>query len=62
MFVKRLQPGWLLVFMLAISTTLQAELPAETRWADPSSVQLNVEFPGMASTSRTILNTKMRWI
>ena len=46
MFVKRLQPGWLLVFMLAISTTLQAELPAETRWADPSSVQLNVEFPG----------------
>jgi len=46
MFVKRLQPGWLLVFMLAISTTLQAELPAETRWADPSSVQLNIEFPG----------------
>ena len=46
MFVKRLQPGWLLVFMLAISATLQAELPAETRWADPSSVQLNVEFPG----------------
>ena len=46
MFVKRLQPGWLLVFMLAISTTLQAELPAETRWADPSNVQLDVEFPG----------------
>jgi hypothetical protein len=46
MFVKRLQPGLLLVFMLAISATLQAELPAETRWADPSSVQLNVEFPG----------------
>jgi len=46
MFVKRLQPGLLLVFMLAISATLQAELPAETRWADPSRVQLNVEFPG----------------
>ena len=46
MFVKRLQPGLLLVFMLAFSATLQAELPAETRWADPSSVQLNIEFPG----------------
>lgn len=46
MFLKRLQPGLLLVFMLAISATLQAELPAETRWADPSNVQLNVEFPG----------------
>ena len=46
MFVKRLQPGLLLVCMLAFSATLQAELPAETRWADPSSVQLNIEFPG----------------
>jgi len=46
MFVNRLQSGLLLGFMLAISATLQAELPAETRWADPSSVQLNVEFPG----------------
>lgn len=25
---------------------LLADLPAETRWADPSRVQLNVEFPG----------------
>jgi hypothetical protein len=46
MFVKRLRSGLLLLFMTVISTTLLADLPAETRWADPSRVQLNVEFPG----------------
>jgi hypothetical protein len=44
--VNRLQAGLLLVFMLVIPAALQAELPPETRWADPSSVQLNIEFPG----------------
>ena len=46
MGIKRLRSGLLLVSMLVISVTLLADLPAETRWADPSSVQLNVEFPG----------------
>jgi hypothetical protein len=32
--------------VLAASGSLEADLPAETRWADPSHVQLNVEFPG----------------
>ena len=46
MYAKGLQHGLLLVLMMIIPATLLAELPAETRWADPSSVQLNVEFPG----------------
>jgi hypothetical protein len=46
MYVKGLRPGLLLVFMLTIAASVLAGLPAETRWADPSSVQLNVEFPG----------------
>ena len=46
MFVKELRSGLLLIIMMIIPATLWAELPAETRWADPSSVQLNVEFPG----------------
>lgn len=32
--------------MLAANSLAAAGLPAETRWADPSRVQLNVEFPG----------------
>jgi len=44
--VKRFQAGLLLVFMASIPAALLADLPAETRWADPSSVQLKVEFPG----------------
>jgi len=37
-----------LVFLLLAgwSVPAQAELPPETRWADPSSVRLDVEFPG----------------
>jgi len=31
---------------LSFVLTAQAELPPETRWADPSSVQLDIEFPG----------------
>ena len=46
MFVKGLRSGLLLIFMMMIPASLWAELPAQTRWADPSSVQLNVEFPG----------------
>ena len=46
MFVKGLHPGVLLIIMMIIPASLWAELPVETRWADPSSVQLNVEFPG----------------
>lgn len=32
--------------VLACSLSARAELPPETRWADPSSVRLDVEFPG----------------
>ena len=46
MFEKGLRSDLLLIFMMIIPATLWAQLPAETRWADPSSVQLNVEFPG----------------
>jgi hypothetical protein len=35
-----------LVFLLALSLPVVAELPPETRWADPSSVRLDVDFPG----------------
>ncbi len=35
-----------LVFLLLLSLPLVAELPPETRWADPSSVRLDVDFPG----------------
>jgi hypothetical protein len=35
-----------LVFLLLPSLPLVAELPPETRWADPSSVRLDVDFPG----------------
>ena len=31
---------------LSFALPLTAELPPETRWADPSSVQLDIEFPG----------------
>jgi len=45
----RLNRGLALVFLLfsAIPASgVQAELPPATRWADPSSVRLDVEFPG----------------
>lgn len=35
-----------LVFVLMSPIRVFSALPAETRWADPSHVQLNVEFPG----------------
>jgi hypothetical protein len=35
-----------LVFSLVLSLQAVAELPPETRWADPSSVRLDVDFPG----------------
>ena len=35
-----------LVFLLILSLPVVAELPADTRWADPSSVRLDVDFPG----------------
>lgn len=34
-----------LMMVIAVNATA-ATLPAETRWADPSSVELNVAFPG----------------
>ena len=34
------------LLLLSLATPVQAELPPETRWADPSSVRLDVEFPG----------------
>jgi hypothetical protein len=37
---------WLLVLIGPVSDRTLAALPAETRWAEPSFVQLNVEFPG----------------
>jgi hypothetical protein len=45
-FSKRLKTVLLPGILLVTPALLQAELPAETRWADPSSVQLNIEFPG----------------
>ena len=42
--------GWLLSVLLFYATSVNlaqaAELPAATRWADPSTVRLDVEFPG----------------
>jgi hypothetical protein len=34
------------VFFLLLSLPAVAELPPQTRWADPSSVRLDVDFPG----------------
>jgi len=42
----RIQPRLLLAFMLVMPLALLADLPPETRWADPSGVQLDVDFPG----------------
>jgi hypothetical protein len=42
----RLRAGLLLACLLVIPAASLAQLPAETRWADPSRVQLNIEFPG----------------
>ena len=35
-----------LLLLAWIPVAVAAPLPAETRWAEPSSVQLNVDFPG----------------
>jgi len=35
-----------LVLLLVLPLTVVAELQPETRWADPSSVRLDVDFPG----------------
>lgn len=35
-----------LVFLLALSLPVVAELSPQTRWADPLSVRLDVDFPG----------------
>ncbi len=37
---------FVLILLLVLSLPLVAELPPETRWADPSSVHLDVDFPG----------------
>lgn len=41
---------WVSTFFLALAlcapAAVAAELPAETRWADPSWVELDIEFPG----------------
>jgi hypothetical protein len=42
----RFRAALVLFFIFAIPAPVLAEMPAETRWADPSSVQLNIEFPG----------------
>ena len=34
------------ILLLFSAMPVLAELPPETRWADPSSVRLDVEFPG----------------
>jgi hypothetical protein len=45
-FSNRIRAACVLFFVFAAPAPVLAELPAETRWADPSSVQLNIEFPG----------------
>lgn len=42
---SRILTGFIGVLLL-LPPGLHAQLAPETRWADPSSVQLNVEFPG----------------
>lgn len=41
---------WIATAIIALAwfapVTVAAELPAETRWADPSRVKLDIEFPG----------------
>jgi len=43
---KRLLIHLLFLCLLAWALPAPAELPPQTRWADPSSVRLDVEFPG----------------
>jgi hypothetical protein len=45
-FSNRIRAALVLFFVFAAPAQALGELPAETRWADPSSVQLNIEFPG----------------
>lgn len=40
------QAALFVAWLLAVPLAQGASLPAETRWADPSTVQLDVEFPG----------------
>lgn len=48
--MNRIRCRFILVLVTLVSAlagnALAAGLPTETRWADPSSVQLNIEFPG----------------
>lgn len=44
--VCRFSAALFLIWFFAIPLAHAANLPAETRWADPSRVQLDVEFPG----------------
>jgi len=45
-FSNRIRAAFVLFFVFAAPAPVLAEIPAETRWADPSNVQLNIEFPG----------------
>ena len=42
----------LVLFMLAAPGMSPADITPETRWADPSSVQLEIEFPGQGYHAR----------
>jgi hypothetical protein len=44
--IPRIQVACLIFAVLLAPVSLRAELSEETRWADPSTVNLNVEFPG----------------
>ena len=43
---RRIPLVWMVLFLAVTVPSAWAELAPETRWADPSSVRLNVEFPG----------------
>ena len=46
MNIPGMQFLWLSTLLSFASPALPADLPAETAWADPSSVALNINFPG----------------
>jgi hypothetical protein len=50
--VKNICYSLLLTLFLCLPGLVLAELPAETRWADPSNVQLEIEFPGQGYHAR----------
>lgn len=43
---RRFPAVFFLTWLFAMPLAHAADLPAETRWADPSHVQLDIEFPG----------------